>query len=83
MSGAKRTGTSGAHKTLAVSSGTSLPDERFCHDHRIAKDIIVRDIASTATFLASIAIVIALMLMAPKSLGFDSSHPIVEAGAAP
>jgi hypothetical protein len=39
--------------------------------------MIVRDIAGTATLLASIAIVIALMLMAPKSLGFDTSHPVV------
>ncbi|WP_263482021.1 hypothetical protein [Mesorhizobium sp. ES1-1] len=38
----------------------------------------MRDIASTATFVASIAIVIALMLMAPKSFGFESSHPIVQ-----
>ncbi|WP_269750924.1 MULTISPECIES: hypothetical protein [Mesorhizobium] len=38
----------------------------------------MRDIASTATFLASIAIVIALMLMAPKSFGFEASHPIVD-----
>ncbi|WP_281040204.1 MULTISPECIES: hypothetical protein [unclassified Mesorhizobium] len=37
----------------------------------------MRDIASTATLLASIAIVIVLMLMAPKSFGFESSHPIV------
>ncbi|MFA6155745.1 hypothetical protein [Mesorhizobium sp.] len=38
----------------------------------------MRDIASTATFVASIAIVIALMLMAPKSFGFESSRPIVQ-----
>jgi hypothetical protein len=37
----------------------------------------VRDIASTATFIASIAIVIVLMFMAPKSFGFDTSHRIV------
>lgn len=37
----------------------------------------MRDIASTATLLASIAIVIVLVLMAPKSFGFESSHPIV------
>ncbi|WP_281410996.1 hypothetical protein [Mesorhizobium sp. NZP2077] len=37
----------------------------------------MRDIASTATFLASIAIVIVLMFMAPKSFGFDTSRPIV------
>ena len=36
----------------------------------------MRDIASTATLLASIAIVIVLMLMAPKSFGFETSHPI-------
>ncbi|WP_264484346.1 hypothetical protein [Mesorhizobium sp. PAMC28654] len=41
----------------------------------------MRNIASTAAFLASIAIVIVMMLMAPKNFGFDSSHPIVEAGA--
>jgi hypothetical protein len=40
--------------------------------------MIMRDIVGTATFLASIAIVIALMLIAPKSLGFDTSHPVVE-----
>jgi hypothetical protein len=39
---------------------------------------IVRDIARTATFLASIAVVIILMLMAPKSFGFETSHPIVQ-----
>jgi hypothetical protein len=38
----------------------------------------VRDIASTATLLASIAIVIVLILMAPKSFGFETSHPIVD-----
>ncbi|MCH4554874.1 hypothetical protein ACVILI_004960 [Mesorhizobium sp. USDA 4775] len=38
----------------------------------------MRDIASTATFIASIAIVIVLMLMAPKSFGFETSHPIVD-----
>ncbi|WP_281041223.1 MULTISPECIES: hypothetical protein [unclassified Mesorhizobium] len=37
----------------------------------------MRDIAGTATLLASIAVVIVLMLMAPKSFGFESSHPIV------
>ncbi|WP_281406653.1 hypothetical protein [Mesorhizobium sp. B2-3-5] len=37
----------------------------------------MRDIVVTATFLASIAIVIVLMLMAPKSFGFETSHPIV------
>ncbi|WP_281040962.1 MULTISPECIES: hypothetical protein [unclassified Mesorhizobium] len=37
----------------------------------------MRDIAATATLLASIAVVIVLMLMAPKSFGFESSHPIV------
>ncbi|WP_281404925.1 MULTISPECIES: hypothetical protein [unclassified Mesorhizobium] len=37
----------------------------------------MRDIAVTATLLASIAVVIVLMLMAPKSFGFESSHPIV------
>lgn len=38
----------------------------------------MRDIASTATLLASIAIVIVLMLMAPKSFGFETSHPVVQ-----
>ncbi|WP_292336860.1 hypothetical protein [Mesorhizobium sp.] len=38
----------------------------------------MRDIATTATLLASIAIVIALILLAPKSLGFETSHPIVQ-----
>ncbi|MBE1708891.1 MULTISPECIES: hypothetical protein [Mesorhizobium] len=38
----------------------------------------MRDIASTATFIAFIAILIALMLMAPKSFGFETSHPIVD-----
>ncbi|WP_167514649.1 hypothetical protein [Mesorhizobium intechi] len=38
----------------------------------------MRDIASTATFIASIAIVIVLMLIVPKSLGFETSHPIVD-----
>ncbi|WP_281405677.1 hypothetical protein [Mesorhizobium sp. B2-3-4] len=38
----------------------------------------MRDIASTATLLASIAVVIVLMLMAPKSFGFEASHPIVD-----
>ncbi len=38
----------------------------------------MRDIAGTATFLASIAIVVALMLMAPKSFEFGISHPIVQ-----
>ena len=38
----------------------------------------MRDIASTATLLASIAILIVLMLMAPKSFGFETSHPIVQ-----
>lgn len=37
----------------------------------------MRDIAGTVTLLASIAVVIVLMLMAPKSFGFESSHPIV------
>ncbi|WP_272481087.1 hypothetical protein [Mesorhizobium erdmanii] len=37
----------------------------------------MRDIAGTATFIASIAIAIVLMLMAPKGFGFDASHPIV------
>ncbi|WP_281041107.1 MULTISPECIES: hypothetical protein [unclassified Mesorhizobium] len=37
----------------------------------------MRDVAGTATLLASIAVVIVLMLMAPKSFGFESSHPIV------
>jgi len=69
-----------ARKTLGDQSGTSPCAERFCHDLRIEKDMIVRDIAGTATFLASIAIVIALVLMAPRSFGFDSSHPVVEAG---
>ncbi|MER9434876.1 hypothetical protein [Mesorhizobium sp. M0618] len=39
---------------------------------------MVRDIAATATLLASIAIVIALILLAPKSFGFETSHPIVQ-----
>ncbi|MEO5755447.1 MAG: hypothetical protein ABIQ51_01185 [Mesorhizobium sp.] len=38
----------------------------------------MRDIASTATFLASIAIVITLMLMAPKSFDLGTSHKIVQ-----
>ncbi|WP_263486600.1 hypothetical protein [Mesorhizobium sp. ESP6-5] len=38
----------------------------------------MRDVASTAALLASIAIVIVLMLMAPKSFGFEATHPIVE-----
>ena len=37
----------------------------------------MRDIASTATFLASIAIVIALMLMAPKNFGMGNASPVV------
>ncbi|WP_281409036.1 hypothetical protein [Mesorhizobium sp. SARCC-RB16n] len=37
----------------------------------------MRDIARTATLLASIAIVIVLMLTAPKSVGFEASQPIV------
>ncbi|WP_281405996.1 MULTISPECIES: hypothetical protein [unclassified Mesorhizobium] len=37
----------------------------------------MKDVASTAMIIASIAIVIALMLMAPKSFGFEASHPIV------
>ncbi|WP_263485386.1 hypothetical protein [Mesorhizobium sp. ES1-4] len=37
----------------------------------------MRDIAKTATLLASIAIVIVLMLMAPKGIGFEASQPIV------
>ncbi|MET2825847.1 hypothetical protein [Mesorhizobium shangrilense] len=41
----------------------------------------MRDIARTAAVLASIAMVIVLMLMGPKNFGFDSSHPVVEAGA--
>ncbi|WP_352584645.1 hypothetical protein [Mesorhizobium sp. M0088] len=38
----------------------------------------MRDIATTATLLASIAIVIALILLAPKSFGFENSQPIVQ-----
>ncbi|WP_274533679.1 MULTISPECIES: hypothetical protein [Mesorhizobium] len=38
----------------------------------------MRDIATTATLLASIAVVIALVLLAPKSFGFESSNPIVQ-----
>ncbi|AGB45612.1 hypothetical protein Mesau_03244 [Mesorhizobium australicum WSM2073] len=38
----------------------------------------MRDVASTAALLASIAIVIVLMLTAPKSFGFEASHPIVD-----
>jgi hypothetical protein len=41
-------------------------------------EIIVRDIATTATLLASIAIVIAWILLAPKSVGFETTHPIVQ-----
>lgn len=37
----------------------------------------MRDIASTATFLASIAIVIVLMLMAPKNFGMGNESPLV------
>jgi hypothetical protein len=81
IAGAKKKDMFTARKTLGFRSGTSPLAERFCHDLRIEKDMIVRDIAGTATFLASIAIVIALMLMAPKSFGFDSSHPVVEASA--
>jgi hypothetical protein len=57
--------------------GTWHLAKRFCQN-RFRKDRTVRDIASTATFVASIAIVIALMLMAPKSFGFESSRPIVQ-----
>ncbi|MFD1986565.1 hypothetical protein ACFSOZ_29430 [Mesorhizobium newzealandense] len=39
----------------------------------------MRDIASTAMFLASIAIVVALMLMAPNRFGFETSRPVVQA----
>ncbi|WP_280175430.1 hypothetical protein [Mesorhizobium carmichaelinearum] len=38
----------------------------------------MKDIAGTATIIASIAIVIVLMLMAPKGFGFETSHPIVD-----
>ncbi|WP_263489072.1 MULTISPECIES: hypothetical protein [unclassified Mesorhizobium] len=38
----------------------------------------MKDIARIATLLVSIAAVIVLMLMAPKSVGFESSHPIVD-----
>ncbi|WP_263496731.1 hypothetical protein [Mesorhizobium sp. BR115XR7A] len=38
----------------------------------------MRDVASTAELLTSIAIVIVLMLTAPKSFGFEASHPIVD-----
>ncbi|WP_263491679.1 MULTISPECIES: hypothetical protein [unclassified Mesorhizobium] len=38
----------------------------------------MKDIANTATLLASIAIVIVLMLMAPRNFGFEASHPIVD-----
>ncbi|WP_274609158.1 hypothetical protein [Mesorhizobium sp. 113-3-9] len=38
----------------------------------------MKDIANTVTFIATIAIVIVLMLMAPKSFGFETSHPIVD-----
>jgi hypothetical protein len=37
----------------------------------------VRDIATTATFVASIAIVIALMLLTPKGFGLENSSPLV------
>lgn len=38
----------------------------------------MRDIAGTATFLASIAIVVVLMLMAPKSFQLETAHPVVQ-----
>jgi hypothetical protein len=62
---------------IAQANGTSLSWERFSHDLKFG-EIIVRDIAATATLLASIAIVIALILLAPKSFGFETSHPIVQ-----
>lgn len=57
-----------------------MPD-RFCLERKSEEELIVRDIAKTAAVLASIAIAIVLVLMTPKNFGFDSSHPVVEAGA--
>ncbi|SDA89057.1 hypothetical protein [Mesorhizobium qingshengii] len=38
----------------------------------------MRDIAGTATLLASIAIVIVVVLLAPKGFGLETTHPIVQ-----
>ncbi|RVA20838.1 hypothetical protein EN933_40660 [Mesorhizobium sp. M7A.F.Ca.US.001.01.1.1] len=62
---------------IAQANGTSFSRERFSHDLEFG-EIIVRDIAATATLLASIAIAIALILLVPKSFGFETSQPIVQ-----
>jgi len=63
---------------LSPGSGTSSDGKRFFNELDFERTGTLRDIASTATFIATIAIVIALMLMAPKSFGFETSHPIVD-----
>jgi len=62
---------------LFPQDGTSYPEKRFFQEYNL-KGRALRDIASTATFIATIAIVIVLILMAPKSFGFETSHPIVD-----